>query len=87
MPYYFLKLLRPTIARPTKLDPNNTSEMGSGTGKALLLPTCVFVTTIVAGTSNQGQPTIPKNIIKINKIVNIFSNYDLTQRKNNQNLI
>jgi hypothetical protein len=77
MSYYFLKHLRPITARPTKPDPKSTIEMGSGTVELLSLPevsllTSVFVTAIVAGTSDQSQPTIPKNIIKIHKILNIF---------------
>jgi hypothetical protein len=77
IPDYFLNLLRPTPARPTKPVPSSISVAGSGTGEAPSPPTFGFVTTLDvvalgAGSSDEGQPTIPKNIITIHKNINNF---------------
>jgi hypothetical protein len=84
MPYYFLNHLRPITERPTKPVPSSISVAGSGTGKGLGSigsETSVVVTgveifevklDVVAGSSDEGQPTIPKNIITIHKTINNF---------------
>jgi|GEM_PF-2744937 len=79
--YYFLNLLRPYPARPTKPVPSSISVAGSGTGEGFPpFPPFVsvdgFETKVdgvyVGGSSFCGQPTIPKNIIKIHKNINNF---------------
>jgi hypothetical protein len=85
IPYYFLNLLRPYPARPTRPEPSSIRVAGSGTGlrlsavKGPLLPleaTDVDVKPelllLVAGLSDAGQPIIPKNIITTHKTINNF---------------
>jgi hypothetical protein len=87
--------LRPNPARPTKPEPSSTSVAGSGTGKTSL--TVDFVTisevvtdfeekldllTVFAGSSVEGQPTIPKNIITIHKNIKNFFIFLLHYYKN-----
>jgi hypothetical protein len=82
MIYYFPNLLRPISERATKPDPSSTSEMGSGTCKSLSplavwKPTIDFVAmldvkVLCAESSREEYPTLPKKIIRINKIINIF---------------
>jgi hypothetical protein len=84
---YFLNLLRPNTPRPTKPEPISKSVAGSGTWipptsgsetsevagvevdvveeKLDLLP-------VIVGSSDEGQPTIPKNIITKHKTINNF---------------
>jgi hypothetical protein len=75
--------LRPIATRPTKPEPRSTSVPGSGTGLAPISSetdpveaTGVEVTDlkldVVAGSSDEGQPTIPKNKITIHKNINNF---------------
>jgi len=74
---YFLNILRPNSARPTKPEPSSTSAAGVETGEALSPPICDFVTTLDvvalgAESSDEGRTTIPKNIITTHKNINIF---------------
>jgi len=81
---YFLNRLRPNPARPTKPEPSSISVAGSGTGLVSVsigsetseVATGVKVVElkldVVAGSSDEGQPTIPKNIITIHKNINNF---------------
>jgi hypothetical protein len=84
---YFLNLLRPNTPRPTKPEPISKSVAGSGTWipptsgsetsevagvevdvveeKLDLLP-------VIVGSSDEGQPTITKNIITKHKTINNF---------------
>jgi len=84
--YYFLNLLRPYPARPTRPVPSSISVAGSGTGEGFppLSPigTVLFVSAdgfetevdvvYVGRSSFCGQPAIPKNIIKIHRTINNF---------------
>jgi hypothetical protein len=81
--YYFLNLFRPYPARPTRPVPSSISVAGSGTGTGLAsdsetseVATGVEVVDlkldVVAGSSDEGQPTIPKNIITTHKTIKIF---------------
>jgi len=97
MTNYFLKnFFLPTPTRPTKPAPRSTSVVGSGTGLAPILSppkvspveaTGVEVTDlkldVVAGSSDEGQPTIPKNIITIHKTINNFFIFFLLFKKDN----
>jgi hypothetical protein len=78
---YLLNLFRPNTPRPTKPDPISKSVAGSGTGEGLVpedppaegaVATGVEVKLVLAGSSDEGQPTIPKNIIQIHKNINNF---------------
>jgi hypothetical protein len=84
---YFFNLLRPNTPRPTKPEPISKSVAGSGTWipptsgpetsevagvevdvveeKLDLLP-------VIVGSSDEGQPTITKNIITKHKTINNF---------------
>jgi hypothetical protein len=75
---YFLNLFRPNTPRPTKPDPISKSVEGSGTalmsppvegspGEAIGVEVVEVKLDVVAGSSDEGQPTIPKNIITIHK--------------------
>ena len=80
--YYFLNLLRPYPARPTKPVPSSISVAGSGTGLAPGSETSEVTTDVevvdlkldvVPGLSDElGQPAIPKNIITTHKTINNF---------------
>ena len=85
IPYYFLNLLRPYPARPTKPVPSSISVAGSGVARGVSRvegpledATGVEVVEVkldlVAGLSDEfsGQPTIPKNIITTHKTINDF---------------
>jgi hypothetical protein len=78
MTNYFLNLLRPNAARPTKPVPISKSVAGSGTGEGPVSedpPTegeaATGVDLKLCGAtelaSSPGQPTIPKNIITTHK--------------------
>jgi hypothetical protein len=79
---YFLNLLRPNPARPTKPEPSSKSVAGSGTGEGSLdvgpvseVETVVEVKLdllTVLSESFEGQPVIPKSIIKTLKTINNF---------------
>ena len=85
---YFLNLLRPYPARPTKPVPSSISVVGSGTGEPsvfsptgkaselLVLSLEIFLTTLgvldVNWASSPGQPAIPKNSITTHKSINSF---------------
>jgi len=86
MTNYFLNLLRPYPARPTKPVPSRISVAGSGTGEGfsplpsigpvLFVSADGFETKVdgvyVGGSSLFGQPEIPKNKITIHKDRNSF---------------
>jgi len=82
MTNYFLNFLRPNATRPTKPEPSSTSVAGSGTGLPVSVPETSEVATgvevvdlkldVVAGSSDEGQPTIPKNKIRTHKTIKIF---------------
>ena len=73
MTNYFLNLLRPNTAKPTKPEPSSTSVTGSGTVEGPVSEGIVasgvdlklYGATGLA--SSPGQPTIPKNIITTHK--------------------
>jgi hypothetical protein len=81
---YFLNLLRPRAARPTKPEPSSISVAGSGTGETSL----PFVSDTVSGgvtdfeekfdllsvvaELSEGQPVIEKNIITTHNNINNF---------------
>jgi len=76
---YFLNILRPNPARPTKPEPISMSVAGSGTGlvsgpsaEATGAEVKLFEPSVLAGSSDEGQPTIPKNIIITHKTINNF---------------
>jgi len=93
--YYFLNLLRPNIPRPTRPEPSSKSVAGSGTGIGPVFsvdPVTSEVATgvevvdlkleVVAGSSDEGQPAIPKNIITTHKTKkNFFICFSLYYRK------
>jgi len=82
MTNYFLNFLRPNATRPTNPEPSSTSVAGSGTAAPGVSSTVPEVATgvevvdlkldVVAGSSDEGQPTIPKNIIRTHKTIKIF---------------
>jgi hypothetical protein len=81
IPYYFLNLLRPYPARPTKPEPSSKSVAGSGVARGASpagVPSAEATGVevkldVVAGSSeDEGQPTIPKNIITTHKTINNF---------------
>jgi hypothetical protein len=79
---YFLNILRPNPATPTKPEPSSISVAGSGTGEGSLevgfvseLTTVVelkFDLLAVPVGSSEGQPIIPNNIIHTHKTINNF---------------
>ncbi|MFZ0483780.1 MAG: hypothetical protein WAL93_10345 [Desulfobacterales bacterium] len=79
---YFLNILRPNPARPTKLEPSSISVAGSGTGEGSLEvgPVSELTTVVevkldllaVLVESSEGQPIIPNNIINTHKTINNF---------------
>jgi len=84
--------LRPNPARPTIPEPSNISVAGSGTGVGPLdIGSVLEVATVVEVKldlltelvgSSEGQPIIPKNIIKIHKNTNNFFTFPLIFYKN-----
>jgi hypothetical protein len=81
--YYFLNLLRPYPARPTKPVPSSISVAGSGVARgassvegpsedATGVEDVEVKLDVVPGSSDEGQPTIPKNIITTHKTINNF---------------
>ena len=82
MANYFLNFLRPNATRPTKPEPSSISVAGSGTALEPVSETSEVATgvevveielDVLAGSSDEGQPTIPKNIITTHKnIINFF---------------
>jgi hypothetical protein len=83
MTNYFLNFLRPNATRPTKPEPRSISVAGSGTGLLLSWdPEASEVATevevvdlkfdVVAGSSDEGQPTSPKNITRTHKTIKNF---------------
>jgi len=79
---YFLNILRPNPARPTKPEPISISVAGSGTGEGSLEvgPVSELTTVVelkldllaVLFGSSEGQPIIPNNIIHTHKTINNF---------------
>jgi len=79
---YFLNILRPNPARPTKPEPSSISVAGSGTGEGPLEVSSVSELTTVVELkldllavlvgSSEGQPIIPNNIIHTHKTINNF---------------
>jgi len=75
MSNYFLNLLRPYPARPTKPVPSSKSVAGSVREETLPTPDFVATIDVVASdveSSDEGQPTKPKNIITIQKNKNKY---------------
>jgi hypothetical protein len=79
---YFLNIFRPNTPSPTKPEPISKIVAGSGIGEApppSVPPGAVIGVEVVevkldvvGGLSDEGQPTIPKNIITTHKNINNF---------------